>query len=200
MATIAVGKPIAAGTISGNSPAVRLVKAAASATINGGDLLVGSGANVLDTVAVSATPATTTKDKAGFAIHGVKDGTAWYLNDAAPGGTQPEGGFGGTFGGTFMDSSKLLRSIEGIGTHVLLADPDNVFEITLAGTFALNQVGLPAGITQDATTKFWQADTAQANKVCTVIGFPGGPNKGVVADITVRVWIRFLNSVYILGF
>lgn len=198
MAIIAIQKPEAVGTISGNQFRYQVIIPAAAATINGGDLLVGPAANQANTVAVSASPAPATKTLLGFAGHAAKDGTTWFFDPTVT-AAFPEGIFGGTFGGTFMGSTGLLRSLEGTGVHVALADPDNLYEVNLAGVFALTQLGALAGSTQDAGTKFWIADAAQANKIWTIIGFRGGPNLGVSGDTTVRVIVRFLNSVYVLG-
>ncbi len=198
MATIAILKPEALGTISGNQFRYQVIIPAAAATINGGDLLVGPAANQANTAAVSASPAPATKTILGFAGHAAKDGTTWFFDPTVT-AAFPEGIFGGTFGGTFMGAGNLLRSIEGTGVHVALADPDNIYEVNLVGVFALTQIGALVGLTQDAATKFWQADSAQANKVATVIAFRGGPNLGVVGDTNVRVAIRFLNSVFVLG-
>jgi len=191
MATIPIRKVNPAGTISGNQFRVIVYPLETAAVIQGGDLVSDEDTNGLAAKATS--PAVATKKLLGFALHDTKEGTPWLL-----GAGQTGGDFGGTFGGTFMGSNNLLRSIEGVGVHILAADPDNIFEINLSGTFSLSQIGAQVGLVEDASG-FWKADAGQVNKVAVVVGYPRGPNDGVPGDTNARVFIRFLSSVYLLN-
>jgi hypothetical protein len=196
-----------AGTISGNQPLVRAIMPATGATIHAGDVVVSSAG----LAAVSATPVPAANTVLGLSMHGVLQGTSWYLvpEDLSGGQVLQQEDTGGTFGGTFMGMSSLLGSPEGLADHIIVANQDTLFWIVLVQAIALSQLGVSVGITQDATTKVWQADTTQATKSATIVAIPnysgqleiiGGvatpynpiPTLGVTGDLNYPVVVRFL--------
>lgn len=188
MATLAVKKVVVAGSLTDSQPLVMVFGVDATQTIQGGDLVEDADSDNL--AEKSRSPATDAKLILGFAIHDAKQGTDWLLGAGETGGN-----FGGTFGGTFMGSSGLLKSIEGIGVHVVLADPNTIFEVTLSGAFALADIGAQVGLVEGASG-YWLADKAQTAKQAIIVGYPGGPDKGVPGDTNARVFIRFKTNVY----
>lgn len=198
-----------AGTISGNQPLVRTYPVNTGATIHAGDLVVLTAGNA----AVSATPAPTGNTILGVAIHGAKQGTAWYLVPEDNSATLQQEDTGGTYGGTFMGASQLLGSIEGIGVHVVIANRDTLFYAVYKEPIGFDQVGIQVQLVQDSTTKVWYVDsggtaTAQIVAIPNFVGqeyvitgtvtpvnpIPATGGAGGTGDTNYPVIIQFLAS------
>lgn len=196
-----------AGTISGNQPLVRAYSPASGATIHAGDIVVSSSG----LAAVSATPVPTGNTVLGVAMHGVKQGTSWYLVPEDGTATLQQEDTGGTFGGTFMGSAQLLGSVEGIAAHVIVANQDTLFILPYVPAISLAVLGTQVQIQQDGTTKVWEANsggTATAEIVAipnyvgqafvasggTLTAYNPIPASGGTGDVNYPVIIRFLTS------
>lgn len=153
------------GTISGNAPQARVYGPASGATIHAGDVVVSSAG----LAAVSATTVPASNTVLGVALHGTKQGTAWYLVPEDGSGTLQQEDTGGTFGGTFMGGSNLLGSQEGTGVHVVIANSDNLFQVVLKESISYDRLGVQVGIVQDATTGVWYADTTSSTKSAFIV-------------------------------
>lgn len=170
-----------AGTISGNSPLTRTFSPASGATIHAGDVVVNSSGNA----AVSATPVPTGNTVIGVAMHGVKQGTAWYLVPEDGSGTLQQEDTGGTYGGTFMGGSQLLGSIEGTGVHTIVANQDTLFFAVYKEPIGLDQVGVMVQMVQDPTTKVWYVDSG-GTAVAEIVDIPNfvGQNYVITGTVT----------------
>jgi hypothetical protein len=195
------------GTISGNqfrvSPPYQV---ASGQTIAAGDVVTFAAG----VASVSASPVPAANTVAGVSLHGAKQGTAWYLVPLDGSGSPQQEDTGGTFGGTFMSASSLMGSLEGLGVHVMDANPDTIFQATLVQAIALSQIGVQVGLVKNSGV--WQADTSQATKTALIIGipnfvgvlYPAGPvnpipTTGVTGDLNYPVWIQFLPTATLLG-
>ncbi len=196
-----------AGTISGNQPMAQIYVPASAANPASGDIIVSSSG----LAAVSATPVPAANTVLGIAMHGVKQGTAWYLVPLDGSGSPQQEDTGGTYGGTFMGMSQLMGSAEGIGVHVILANPDTIFQVTLVQPIGLSALGLQVGLVKNSGV--WQADTTQATKSALIVNIPSFvgqlyqagqvnpiPNTfNTTGDTNYPVWVQFLPTATALG-
>lgn len=186
MATL-IKRPVrAVGTISGNQPQMRVYDLASGVDLYAGDLVRSLGG----ALERAASPVAVNNTLLGLLVHDAKQGTPWYLGSSAV-----NAGRGGTYGGTFMGRNHLLRSIDGIGGRVALANDDTIFEISEEQALGISLLGDAVTVLRDTTgadANIWYSNSADATaESAIIIAIPSLVGQAI-GDTFARVWIQFL--------